>query len=147
MAGGEYPFHPIVKLPEEYWVFDFTKPTNTTWQCPFEYQIGRYDEHRPGMYNTELFGGERDLHVGLDIGAPIDTPVYAFADGIVFSKGVNLEAGSSGPTIFTEHELALPSSVGSVTSHRQGSFGYCTAIYRLNHSIWLKLASHFLLAK
>ena len=64
------------------------------------------------MYNTELFGGERDLHVGLDIGAPIDTPV-AFADGIVFSKGVNPEAGSYGPTIITEHELALPSSVGS----------------------------------
>ena len=65
------------------------------------------------MYNTELFGGERDLHVGLDIGAPIDTPVYAFADGTVFSKGVNPEAGSYGPTIITEHELALPSSVGS----------------------------------
>ena len=37
----------------------------------------------------------------------------AFADGIVFGKGVNPEAGSYGPTIITEHELALPSSVGS----------------------------------
>ncbi|DAC29035.1 MAG TPA: peptidoglycan DD-metalloendopeptidase family protein [Candidatus Poseidoniaceae archaeon] len=113
MSEGEFPFHPIVQLPEEYWVFDFTKPNNTDWKCPFEYQIGRYDEHRPGMYNTELFGGERDLHVGLDIGAPVSTPVYAFADGKVFSKGINPEAGSYGPTIITEHELQLPNSVGS----------------------------------
>jgi len=113
MSEGEFSFYPIVQLPEEYWVFDFTKPNNTAWDCPFEYQIGRYDEHRPGMYNTELFGGERDLHVGLDIGAPVGTPVHAFADGKVFSKGINPEAGSYGPTIITEHELKLPESVGS----------------------------------
>ena len=39
MSEGEYPFHPIVKLPEEYWVFDFTKPTNTTWQCPLIFAL------------------------------------------------------------------------------------------------------------
>ena len=106
-------FHPIVRLPEEYWVFDFTRPTNTEWQCPLKYQIGRYDEHRPGMYVTELFSGERDLHVGLDIGAPIGTEVFAFADGEVYSMGINPEAGSYGPTIITQHELRLPNAVGS----------------------------------
>ena len=55
-----------------------------------------FDEHRYGMYTTEIFSGERDLHVGLDIGAPIDTPVYCFADGVVFSKGINSEDGSYG---------------------------------------------------
>lgn len=113
MPDGESRFHPIVKLPDEYWVFDFTKPTNVAWECPFPYQIGRYDEHRPGMYTTELFGGVRDLHVGLDIGAPVSTDVYAFADGRVYSFGINPEAGSYGPTIITEHELQLPSAVGS----------------------------------
>ncbi len=106
-------FHPIVKLPTQYWVFDFTKGVESDWQCPLDYQIGRYDEHRPGMYTTEIFSGERDLHVGLDIGAPVDTEVFCFADGMVFSKGVNPEAGSYGPTIITQHELQLPISVGS----------------------------------
>ncbi len=106
-------FHPIVKLPTQYWVFDFTKGVKSDWQCPLDYQIGRYDEHRPGMYTTEIFAGERDLHVGLDIGAPVNTEVFCFADGVVFSKGVNPEAGSYGPTIITQHELQLPISVGS----------------------------------
>ena len=113
MPDVESPFHPIVKLPDEYWVFDFTKPLNVSWECPLDYQIGRYDEHRPGMYTTELFGGVRDLHVGLDIGAPVNTEVYAFADGSVYSFGINPEAGSYGPTIITEHEVSLPTVVGS----------------------------------
>ena len=113
MAETGMLFHPIVKLPTQYWVFDFTKGVKSDWQCPLDYQIGRYDEHRPGMYTTEIFSGERDLHVGLDIGAPVDTEVFCFADGVVFSKGVNPEAGSYGPTIITQHELQLPISVGS----------------------------------
>ena len=106
-------FHPVVKLPSEYWVFDFTKGVKSDWQCPLDYQIGRYDEHRPGMYTSEIFSGERDLHVGLDIGAPVDTQVFCFGDGVVFSKGINPEDGSYGPTIITQHELPLPASVGS----------------------------------
>ena len=106
-------FHPVVIMPDEYWVFDFTKPSPKQWRCPLDYQIGRYDEHRPGMYNTELFSDGRDLHVGLDIGAPVETEIFAFADGIVHSFGVNPEDGSYGPTIITEHEVRLPVSVGS----------------------------------
>ena len=113
MAENGMLFHPVVKLPSEYWVFDFTKGVKSDWQCPLDYQIGRYDEHRPGMYTSEIFSGERDLHVGLDIGAPVDTPVFCFADGVVFSKGINPEDGSYGPTIITQHELQLPASVGS----------------------------------
>lgn len=113
MAENGMQFHPVVKLPSEYWVFDFTKGVKSDWQCPLDYQIGRYDEHRPGMYTSEIFSGERDLHVGLDIGAPVDTQVFCFGDGVVFSKGINPEDGSYGPTIITQHELPLPASVGS----------------------------------
>lgn len=113
MAETGIQFHPVVKLPREYWVFDFTKGVKSDWQCPLDYQIGRYDEHRPGMYTSEIFSGERDLHVGLDIGAPVDTQVFCFGDGVVFSKGINPEEGSYGPTIITQHELPLPASVGS----------------------------------
>ena len=113
MVAGAEAFHPVIKLPEEYWVFDFTRGEDKTWVCPYEYQIGRYDEYRPGMYTSDLFGGVRDVHIGLDIGAPIDTPIYAFSDGIIHSFGNNLEDGSYGPTLITEHFLSLPEQVGS----------------------------------
>ena len=95
--------HPVIHLPEDYWVFDFTKGADPDFVCPYEYQIGRYDELRPGMYDFELFGGVRDLHVGIDIGGPVGTPVHAFSPGFVFSMGINPEEGSYGPTIITQH--------------------------------------------
>ena len=106
-------FHTVVNLPEHYWVFDFTKGVDASWECPFDYQIGRYDEIRPGMYEQELFSGNRDLHVGIDIGAPQQTEVFAFTDGIIHSFGINSEEGSYGPTIITQHQVSLASHVGS----------------------------------
>ncbi len=95
----------VIILPEEYWVFDFTKGPDPEFVCPFPYQIGRYDEIRPGMYTQELFGGKRDLHVGIDIGAPVGEPIHAFTAGVVHSMGINPEDGSYGPTIIVRHEL------------------------------------------
>ena len=95
----------VIKLPEEYWVYDFTKGQDKDFQCPYEYQIGRYDEIRPDMYTHELFSGERDLHVGIDIGAPVGEPIHAFGPGVVHSLGINDEDGSYGPTIIVKHEL------------------------------------------
>ena len=106
-------FHTVVNLPEQYWVFDFTKGVDASWKCPFDYQIGRYDETRPGMYEQELFSGDRDLHMGIDIGAPQQTEVFAFTDGIIHSFGINSEEGSYGPTIITQHQVSLASHVGS----------------------------------
>ena len=116
--------HPVIHLPEDYWVFDFTKGADPDFVCPYEYQIGRYDEVRPGMYDFELFGGVRDLHVGIDIGGPVGTPVHAFSSGFVFSMGINPEEGSfvlpfdsylltdveivSLPTFTTSTKLSLP---------------------------------------
>ena len=107
MAGQPTAFAQVVNLPESYWVFNFTRGP-TEWDCPYAYQIGRYDEVRPGMYTTPLFGGERDLHVGIDIGAPAGTDVHSFADGVIHSFGINDEAGSYGPTIVVEHQLSWP---------------------------------------
>ena len=105
LAGtGENHFHPIVRIPSEYWILNLQRP-QTNWNRQYEFTIGRYDEDRKGMYTQALFGGERTIHVGLDIGAPVSTPVYAFEDGKIHSFTDNDEDGSYGPTIVTEHQI------------------------------------------
>jgi len=107
LAGsGENKFHPIVQLPKEYWVLNLQKP-QTSWNQQYEFTIGRYDEDRKGMYTQALFGGERTIHVGLDIGGPAQTSIYAFDDGIIHSFADNDVDGSYGPTIITQHELLI----------------------------------------
>ncbi len=109
MGRQPTPFAPVVLMPQEYWVFNFTRGP-ADWKCPYEYQIGRYDEVRPGMYTTPLFGGERDLHVGIDIGGPAGTEIHSFYEGKIHSFGINAEDGSYGPTIIIEYQLSWPPS-------------------------------------
>ena len=116
MVTTEHAFHPTVLFDEAYWVHDFTRVNKSGWKSPHIYSVGRYDEHRPQMYTTELFEGIRDIHVGLDLGGPAGTPVYAFADGVVYDLGVNAEDGSYGPTLITQHHLPLPSHPGEPAS-------------------------------
>ena len=100
---GSYDFHPVVHLPDEYEVRDFT--TGDYSPSKSEYDIGRYDELRPGMYATELFAGARFLHVGIDIGAPVGTPCMAFANGEISHFGYNPADGDYGNVVITKHRL------------------------------------------
>ncbi len=100
VAGLE--FHPVIRLPPSYPVFDLTRgplSTDAVWG------VGRYDERRPSMYTTPLFGGERDLHVGVDLSAPVGEPVYAFDDGTVHRAAYNAAPGDYGHTLVTRHVL------------------------------------------
>lgn len=108
----EAPFHPTVKFDGPYWVHDFTKPPAEGWVCPYPFSVGRYDESRPWMYTDDLFAGVRFHHVGLDLGAPAMTPIYACCDGEIWATAVNDEPGSYGPTLITVHEAALPGKIG-----------------------------------
>ena len=121
-SGGAFPFHPTVVFDGPYWVHDFTRPSPEGWPAPYPYSVGRYDEHRPAMYTTELFEGERNHHVGLDLGAPVHTPVHAFDAGEVAMIAVNDEDGSYGPTLITKHTLRLPTSVGGPLSTDERTF-------------------------
>ena len=121
-SGGAFPFHPTVVFDGPYWVHDFTRPSPEGWTAPYPYSVGRYDEHRPAMYTTELFEGERNHHVGLDLGAPVHTPVHAFDAGEVAMIAVNDEDGSYGPTLITKHTLRLPTSVGGPLSTDERTF-------------------------
>tara|TARA_B100000900_G_scaffold339837_1_gene302460 strand:- start:3796 stop:4377 length:582 start_codon:yes stop_codon:yes gene_type:complete len=94
-------YHPVVHLPEEYEIRDFT--TGNYIPSEYEYDIGRYNELRPGMYSTELFSDGRFLHIGIDIGAPVGTPCMAFDDGEISHFGYNSADGDYGYVIITKH--------------------------------------------
>ncbi|WP_045212064.1 M23 family metallopeptidase [Desulfonatronovibrio magnus] len=51
-------------------------------------------------YRTSPFTGRRELHRGLDISAPIGTPIYAPADGKVIFSGSD---GAYGVTLIIDH--------------------------------------------
>ena len=96
-------FHPVVVLPDTYEVLDLSTPTLPTPATPWA--IGRYDELRPAMYTQELFSGRRHLHVGIDLGGPVGTPVYAFAGGTILHCGYNADPGDYGHVIVTSHTI------------------------------------------
>ena len=96
---GQY--HPVVHLPEDYEIRDFT--TGNYGPSEYEFDIGRYDELRPGMYATDLFSDGRFLHIGIDIGAPVGTPCMAFDDGEISHFGYNPADGDYGYVIITKH--------------------------------------------
>ena len=106
MAGIDFQkenWHPTVDLPEMYEVRDFTGGDNS--ESEYEFDIGRYNEIRPGMYDTDLFADNRCIHVGLDIGGPVGTPVKSVADGVVAFSGYNAADGDYGHTVIIHHEV------------------------------------------
>ncbi len=100
-----YDFHPVVRLPPDYEVYDFTRGYDPSRALASPWGVGRYDEKRVGMYETELFSGVRDVHVGIDLGAPVGEPVHAFHDGEVHLFGYNGAPGDYGYTLVTHHVL------------------------------------------
>ncbi len=125
---ARYKFSPVIHLPERYEVFDLSNGFEGIKAPENGFGIGKYNEKRRGVYTTELFGGMRDIHVGIDIAGPVGTEVYAFFDGTVFLQGYNSAAGDYGYTIITRHVLddaelfALHGhlSKSSLNLHREG---------------------------
>ena len=99
---GAEDWHPTVDLPEFYDVLDLSGSTENVRMS--EFSIGKYDEIR-NIYTTELFAGGRTLHIGLDIGGPVGTPVMSVADGIIAFSGYNAAEGDYGHTVIVHHTI------------------------------------------
>lgn len=97
-------YHSIVELPDNYTVLDLS--VNPWIPSKTEFSIGKYDETRPDMYRTPLFGGVRNIHVGIDINGPIGTPCMAFIEGKITHFGYNPEPGDYGYVIITKHNIS-----------------------------------------
>lgn len=70
--------------------------------------VGGYFEPRVIYRRSQHFdlGAEaRSIHLGIDIWAPADIPIYAPLDGVVHSFQDNNHFGDYGPTIILQHEV------------------------------------------
>ena len=70
-----------------------------------KFLAGGYDEKRTIYRRSDLFGDERDIHIGLDLWAPSGTPVLAPIDGAVHSFNYNTGIGNYGPTVILQHKI------------------------------------------
>lgn len=113
--GGAFPaiawspgrFHPVVVMPAGYEVYDFTEGYDPERTRESPWGVGRYDERRVGVYTAELFARDaRDVHVGVDLAAPVGVAVHAFAEGWVHRVGYNPAPGDYGWTLVTAHPIA-----------------------------------------
>lgn len=95
-------YHPVVALPSDVIVLDLSGVDAIPHKHPWT--IGKYNEIR-GIYNQPMFGGDRVVHLGIDIGAPVGTEVHAFDEGAIYAIGVNPAKGDYGPTLITEHQV------------------------------------------
>jgi len=94
-------------------------------KAPKRYDVGRFDEDRRGMYTSDLFGSgdddesssRRTVHVGLDIGAPVNTNVYSFTEGKIHSVGYNSDLGDYGHVIVIAHTLQNGKIVYALYGH------------------------------
>ena len=99
-------FAPVIKLPKTYEIYDFTEGYDAGRHRESVYGIGRYNEHRPTMYDAPQYLTEdepRTVHMGIDIAAPDGEPIFAFYGGQVYAIADNANPLDYGPTIVTEH--------------------------------------------
>jgi murein DD-endopeptidase MepM/ murein hydrolase activator NlpD len=97
-------FHPVMILPPDYLVYDLTKGPDPR-RREGVWGIGRYNEKRPNAYNTPLFAGVRNNHVGIDFSGPVGTALHAFSDGEIFLTAYNAADGDYGYTIISKHAV------------------------------------------
>jgi murein DD-endopeptidase MepM/ murein hydrolase activator NlpD len=102
---ARYKFSSVIDLPSGFEVYDFTRGYDKNRVRTSEFGVGKYNEVRRGMYTTELFAGERNIHMGIDIAAPVNHPIKSFYDGRVFMFAYNGAAGDYGHTLIIEHEF------------------------------------------
>ena len=98
-------FEKIIDLPDSVYVHDF-ESNNIFQETSNSFSIGRYNEKRPNMYEGDLFEKtNRFIHMGIDIGAPVGTPVKSFYDGEIFLFKYNDQKLDYGYTIITKHQI------------------------------------------
>lgn len=101
-----YKFSFVIDLPKDYEIYDFTKGYDENRLLKSPYGVGKYNEKRKDMYSGPLYDKEqRNIHVGIDIAAPVGTPVHACYDGEIYMTGYNSQVLDYGYTLITKHSF------------------------------------------
>jgi len=96
-----YPFITPIQLPQNYHVHDFTSNC-VNGQCqPCDFTIGKYNEQR-NFYPKDKFN-ERIIHLGIDFGAPANTPIYSVSDCEIYYFDYFGELGDYGGLLVTKN--------------------------------------------
>lgn len=101
--------HPLMKLPADYKIFDFSLDYNPEKMTEFiragGWGVGGYLEKRAGMYLAPQYGNRRNVHMGVDIWAKQGEPVFSPLPGKIAYKAYHGEDGNYGATIVIKHSL------------------------------------------
>lgn len=99
-----HPFAPVIKLPDRYDILDLSDgPYQASSQI---YSVGKYNEKRMNVYEQDLFHQDREarnIHMGIDIGAPVGTPIYTFDDAKLVQQAYRSDLGDYGYCMILEY--------------------------------------------
>ncbi len=100
-----FEFSQVVDLPSDYEVYDFSQGYDPNRKLKSKFGVGKYNEKRPTMYSHSQYKGERNIHMGIDIAAPVNTPVKSFYNGIIHGFANNSTPGDYGYTLIVEYKI------------------------------------------
>ncbi|MGD8428606.1 MAG: peptidoglycan DD-metalloendopeptidase family protein [Balneolaceae bacterium] len=100
-----YDFAKVMHYPNALYIFDLSEGYDPEFIRQKGWGVGKYNEKRPGMYDTSLFDDGRDIHMAIDIWANAGEPVFSFAHGKVVYRRDNDSEGNYGPTIVVKYKL------------------------------------------
>jgi len=117
----KFKFASIVSLPANYHVLDMTTGPMVL-PSGHQYAVGKYNEHRPNIYESALFSGARDHHIGIDIFAPSYTEIFSCYEGVVYMRAYNSMPQDYGNTLIVEYQLGYTTLYALYGHLSQSSF-------------------------
>lgn len=101
--------HPVMNLPDEYEVFDFSNGYDPDTMSQFVkaggWGVGGYSEKRKNMYLAPQYENRRNIHMGIDFWAKAGEAVYSPLDGEVAYLANHAQDGNYGGTLVLKHDL------------------------------------------
>jgi peptidoglycan LD-endopeptidase LytH len=100
---------PVMNLPDEYEVFDFSNGYDPEVMTRFVesggWGVGGYREKRENMYLAPQYENRRNIHMGIDVWAAAGEPVFAPIAGEVAYLANHDQEGNYGGTLVLKHIL------------------------------------------
>lgn len=101
--------HPVMDFPDDMKEIDlssgFDRDSLTAFVRSGGWGVGGYLETRKIMYETAQYKNGRNIHMGIDIWAPVGEPVYSVIGGEILYSAYLDDEGNYGGTIILKHMI------------------------------------------